>query len=165
MDEATERRFWAKVNKDGPVHPTLGTKCWLWTGCLGGNGYGYVRIKNVSYVSHRVSYEMAGGVIPAGLEIDHLCRVRCCVNPRHLEPVTGRENQIRSPFTLASIFSAKTHCPKGHAYAGDNLRIAVGGGRICRACHSARETARNARNRALRRASQASLLAEPSRLD
>lgn len=112
-----EERFWAKVEKsDG---------CWLWTGAKTTTGYGSVWLDGRSVKAHRVAYELLVGRIPDGLTIDHLCRVRLCVNPAHLEPVTNRENTLRSPQSEASVNARKTHCPKGHPYEGRNLRVWV----------------------------------------
>lgn len=81
--------FWERVNKAGPGG------CWLWTGAVDGNGYGTVTIERVQLSTHRVAYELLVGPIPAGLTIDHLCRVLACCNPAHLEPVTRAENNRR----------------------------------------------------------------------
>lgn len=89
-------------------------------------------------LAHRVAYEIHVGPIPDGLEIDHLCRVRCCVNPDHLEPVTHRENMRRSPSwnSVGRRQKAKTHCPKGHPYSGYNLIVTKSGCRFCRKCQN-----------------------------
>lgn len=122
-----EERFWQKVEKIPEV------TCWLWTGAAVPLGYGHFWNGTRSVPAHRFSYELHVGEIPSGLQIDHLCRVPACVNPQHLEPVTGRENTLRG-VSFAAKNAAVTHCPKGHAYAGDNLRYA-GRGRYCRECH------------------------------
>ncbi len=77
---------------------------------------------------HRYVYELLVGPIPDGFDIDHLCRVRNCVNPEHLEAVTHRENMLRGD-TLAAANAAKTHCPKGHALDGRDTH-----GRYCTTC-------------------------------
>lgn len=82
-------RFWAKVEKSD--------SCWLWTGALfPSNGYGALHLDGAAVPAHRVSYELNVGPIPDGLTIDHLCRVRACVRPDHLEPVTQAENLRRA---------------------------------------------------------------------
>ena len=116
--------------------PTTG--CWLWiAGIRGGTQpYGSFSFQGKSDFAHRVSYRLFVSEIPDGLEIDHLCRVTLCVNPRHLEAVTHRENMLRGEH-LGKFHLRKTHCPQEHPYAGDNLRIAKNGGRLCRACNRA----------------------------
>lgn len=71
--------------------------CWRWIGTRTPEGYGQIRVAvgEVAY-AHRVAYELLVGPIPEGLHIDHLCRVRACVNPAHLEPVTQAENNRRA---------------------------------------------------------------------
>lgn len=130
-------RFWAKVNKNGSIptyRPDLDA-CWLWLGCTSSKGYGEIRGNAGSKMyAHRVSLILIGQVIPATLEVDHLCRVRHCVNPLHLELVTRRTNQLRG-FTLTSRNVAKTHCPQGHPYVEGNIkRRANREGRECRQC-------------------------------
>ena len=83
--------------------------------------------------AHRYAYEELVGPIPEGLQLDHLCRNRSCVNPDHLEPVTCREN-LRRGETLNAANLAKTHCPAGHPYAGENLSITAKGFRECIEC-------------------------------
>jgi HNH endonuclease len=84
-----EQRFWAKVDQGD------GTGCWLWTGAKLHGGYGHMRGGTADTTAHRIAYELLVGPIPKGLEIDHLCRVRACVRPDHLEPVTRAENDRR----------------------------------------------------------------------
>jgi hypothetical protein len=86
-----KERFWSKVDKNGPVHPTLG-KCWIWTAGIFKSGYGQFRFNDVSMTAHCVSYWLDGKTIPTGLHIDHICRNRLCVNPRHLRTVTCKQN-------------------------------------------------------------------------
>lgn len=116
------------------MHVHLGPGgCWLWGLSLDkSTGYGQITIANRVYKAHRVSYEAFVGPIPAGLHIDHLCRVRNCVNPEHLEPVTPLVNTRRSPITHGN----ETHCPQGHAYDEANTYRA-GGRRLCRKCRTA----------------------------
>jgi hypothetical protein len=79
-----EERFWKKVDKSGD--------CWLWTASTNNKGYGKFRIAGKSLYSHRVSYEMNVGPIPQGMQVDHLCYVRNCVNFSHLRLVTHKQN-------------------------------------------------------------------------
>ena len=118
--------------------------CWNWSGSIDGGGYGGFRRSKESggkwIRAHRVSYELFVGPIPSGRCLDHLCRVRSCVNPKHLEPVTIGENCRRGLTGINS--SSKTHCPKGHPYSGDNLYINTYGKRECRSCIRSRSRAR-----------------------
>lgn len=106
------------------------TRCWNWLGVVDSKGYGHMRIGGVQQRVHRASYEAFVGPVPEGLQIDHLCRNRGCVNPGHLEPVSCAENQRRSP--LANV--SKTACPRGHDYA-EHGRV-YRGRRYCRICTS-----------------------------
>jgi len=140
-------RFWSKVDKSGLVpdaRPDLGP-CWLWTASRSG-GYGRFSIGDGKVQAHRFAYELLVGEIPDGLDLDHLCRVRHCVNPTHLEPVTRRVNTLRG-LTIPAAHVAKTHCPQGHEYSEANL-YREGNRRRCRVCHNARCVARQRRRRA-----------------
>ncbi len=110
---------------------------WLWTAYRNRDGYGTLG-KGGKYggmmLAHRASYELFVGRIPKGTEIDHLCRTPACVNPMHLEVVIHKVNLHRGS-GFASVEAAKTHCPQGHAYEGDNVVI-YAGSRVCRICHN-----------------------------
>lgn len=69
--------------------------CWVWMGRINRDGYGHVRVGKKTALAHRAVFEMAAGPVARGLELDHLCRHRCCVNPLHMEAVTHRENVMR----------------------------------------------------------------------
>jgi hypothetical protein len=118
-------RFWSFVDAAGD--------CWLWLGTKS-RGYGtfYHDRHAHSVVAHRWAYEYLCGPIGDGLQLDHLCRNPSCVNPDHLEPVTGAEN-IRRAYP-----TKKTHCPSGHKYEGRNLYIDKRGYRRCRSCNNIR---------------------------
>ena len=98
--------------------------CWIWRlRRMSTEGYGVINVDQRSLMAHRVSYEAFVGPIPEGLQLDHLCRVRECVNPDHLEPVTARVNVLRSPIAQAALNAAKTHCPWGHEYTPENTYL------------------------------------------
>lgn len=116
------------------IIPVTESGCWLWIAGLGTSGYGQIYYRGGTRHAHRVVYEVFKGSIPPGFEIDHLCRVRCCVNPDHLRACTGREN-VLAPWSLAptAINSRKTHCKHGHPYTVENTRHRKTG-RSCRQC-------------------------------
>lgn len=93
--------------------------CWNWTHSCYRNGYAKMAIKAKAYLAHRKFYEHYVGPIPDGLQIDHLCRNRKCVNPKHLEPVTQQEN-INRGVAVPVINRAKTHCFRGHPFTSEN---------------------------------------------
>lgn len=108
------------------------TGCWNWTGSKARHGYGQT-FKGKKVAAHRAMYEMVHGNIPPGLEIDHLCRNKGCVNPAHLEAVTHTENVRRAMPHFTPW--RKTHCKRGHALVEGNLYIRPDNGqRQCLAC-------------------------------
>lgn len=117
--------------------PEPNSGCWLWLGDVAPHGYGRIMINGKRIGAHRYSYQLYKGAIPDDFQIDHLCRVRSCVNPDHLEAVTGRINVLRGK-TIVAENARKTHCSRGHPYSGANLSIKTEGGkfrqRVCRAC-------------------------------
>jgi hypothetical protein len=119
-------------------------ECWLWQGALDKKGYGvYGKPRRFA---HRIVYEEIVGPIPAGLTIDHLCRVKCCVNPAHMEPVTIGENVLRGESVPAQN-ARKSHCHRGHPLSGDNLYVCPtepSRHRRCRECRRMRERAKAA---------------------
>ena len=117
------KRFWARVDQSGD--------CWIWLGSTSGGGR-YGRFGGMQ--AHAWSYIEAGGTIPEGWDIDHLCRTTLCVRPDHLEAVTHRENILRGNAPTA-INARKTHCKRGHELAGDNVRW-FGKDRQHRACRA-----------------------------
>ena len=94
------------------------------------HGYG----KYADRGAHRVVYEFLVGPIQKGLQLDHLCRVRACVNPAHLEPVTAKENTRRSIPYMKSMNRGITQCKRGHEFTTENTNILTEGWRQCRTC-------------------------------
>lgn len=107
--------------------PEPNTGCWLWLGAVS-NGYGRAL---GGKLAHRLMYEREVGAVPDGLDLDHLCRVRSCVNPAHLEPVTRRENLLRGD-TIPRRNAMRNTCANGHAYD----YIDSNGSRHCRTCRN-----------------------------
>ena len=137
-----------------PGHGPYGY-CWLWLGYIAPNGYGRFSVKDYSPTSnsayaHRFSYEQYVDAIPNNFTIDHLCRVRHCVNPVHLEPVTYRENIMRGE-GRASHNAKMVYCEKGHLLDGYNNyhSTAAIGKRCCRICHNERSKLRLRRLRGI----------------
>lgn len=115
--------------------------CWIWMGEIGkrkNEGYGKFSLHQVRHVAHRLVYELVKGPIPDGLYPDHLCRVRCCVNPDHIELVTNRENILRG-VGMGARHAKRTHCSKGHEFTPENTidRYDCPNARRCRICSNA----------------------------
>jgi hypothetical protein len=146
------------------VSPEPNSGCWLWTGAAGGNGYGFYKAKGIGMVAHRWAYTLLRGPIPTGLELDHLCRVRYCVNPAHLEPVTRSENARRGMTgrdpgaaerlrngieAIRRKWAAVAHCSRGHAF--DEINTLWRGKdkrqRDCKECAKLRQHEFHARKR------------------
>lgn len=129
--------------------------CWLWQAGRTPDGYGQFHVgsrvdgtrRNVN--AHRWIYQQLVGSIAHGLHLDHLCRVRHCVNPEHLEPVTPKINTLRGE-TVSAANAAKVACAQGHPLSGENLRIRSDGHRACRTCVRRWDAERYARDEARR---------------
>lgn len=132
-------RFWSKVDKTG--------ECWTWTAYINPFGYGRYWTGSTTSVAHRVSYEAVKGNVPEGFDLDHLCRVRHCVRPDHLEPVTRREN-IRRGVSHVAGQMARGSCGRGHPYDSKNSYVDGRGKRVCRTC--VRDKVREQRSRGIR---------------
>lgn len=117
-------RFWSKVDRSDP------DGCWIWLAARAGpnrtDQYGSFWNGERNVGAHRFSYELANGPVPAGLDLDHLCRVRLCVRPDHLEPVTRVVN-VRRRY-------GEHHCRLGHEYTEQNTYIDKNGWRACVEC-------------------------------
>lgn len=136
-----------RTQSDGNALPKFfvdSNGCWIWT--RGGNTAGYVQWKERGEDRgrniHVVFWEVFNGPVPDGLEVDHLCRVRRCVNPAHMEVVTHKVNTLRGDNPTA-INARKTHCKRGHKFTSENTDIQpINRGRylarVCRKCRSAR---------------------------
>jgi hypothetical protein len=125
--------------------------CWLWVGTVVKSGYGHIRCGDKVRGAHVVSYEHFVGPVPEGLHLDHLCRVRCCVNPQHLEAVTCKENIRRG------LRGPRKYCPRGHPYDAINTGVQLIRGkhwRYCLPCRRMLDRARLARLRAASRGTQ-----------
>jgi len=119
-----QERFWAKV-QGGDVDT-----CWIWSASLKvRTGYGAFRIGERIHSTHKLAYEWMVGPVPEGLELDHLCRHRACVNPWHLEPVTPLVNSRRG----ARCRATTTECANGHSWAKETT-VFYGGYRKCLTC-------------------------------
>jgi hypothetical protein len=110
-----------------------GSGCWPWVGHLDRSGYGTFFFSGVKVPAYRFAYEIARGLIPDHLEIDHLCRSRSCVRPDHLQAVPHRVNQLRGSGFVA-VRARQTHCKRGHEFTEANTRRLKNGCRNCRAC-------------------------------
>ena len=117
-------RFWATVTpgSDG---------CLIWTGARNPKGYGTFRTEEGTASAHRWAYTFRYGSIPDGMEIDHLCFIRACVNPDHMEPVTHAENVRRGRHNQNH---GKDKCIHGHRFDEQNTSLDTLGKRVCRVC-------------------------------
>ena len=118
-------RFWDRVR--------FTDSCWLWTSTIDTIGYGRFNLRGGYSYAHRWAYEFCVGKIPSHLQIDHLCRIRHCVNPGHLEAVTVGQNVLRG-VGITAAQARQTHCKRGHEFNEENTYVKPQGGRVCRTC-------------------------------
>lgn len=132
LNDGKAARLWERLH-DNDITPG---NCWVPRyKCRNHAGYARIWTRNGTKRQHRLLFELYRGAIPQGMETDHLCSRRECVNPWHLELVTHTENLKRSRKGNRGAWNAvKTHCPQGHEYAGENLYVNPQGKRFCRAC-------------------------------
>lgn len=148
-DARLSPHFWARVRQ-------ADNGCWLWKLKPAANGYGRYKIRDERYMAHRFVYETVVGPVPSGMQVDHVCHSvdsgceggdgclhRRCVNPAHLEPVTGLVNTLRS-----IELNRDACCPKGHPYDVLNTGYTGSGSRYCKACAQAQRRERYAAKRA-----------------
>lgn len=135
-------RFLEKITIDS-------SECWIWNSVKDAGGYGLFRVNGKWVKTHRYTFEMAGGTLNESLVIDHLCKVRECCNPHHLEQVTMGENTRRGNAVKNRKAQAATitKCVQGHEFTPDNT-YEYKGRRMCKACRaSRRNVARDARRK------------------
>jgi hypothetical protein len=113
--------------------------CWLWTGCMSAGGYGLIDAYSKLHRAHRLVYTLLRGPIPPRLTLDHLCRVRSCVNPAHVEPVTLRENVLRG-MGPSAVAARRQTCAQSHPLTPENTYRwqKKPKQRRCRICHAER---------------------------
>lgn len=122
-----------KKRLDGKYRKDAVTGCWLWLGRPNRDGYGTLKIDGKAERAHVVSFVVYKGDVPAGLEIDHLCCVRACIAPYHLEAVTHKENVLRGN-SPAALNARKVACKRGHVFTDENTYLKKDGGRQCQTC-------------------------------
>lgn len=148
MPQSSEDKFWMRVEKRQP------DECWKWKGPISKKGYGVFNYGKNVVGAHRVHFLM-NGLIHKDMVVDHVCRNRACVNPRHLRLVTHRQNAIENSVSFSAVNAAKKKCVRGHALVGESVRIrdsAKGPIRECLVCKRIRQEERNAQRTASRKA-------------
>lgn len=125
--ESLSKRFFQKINK------TL--NCWIWVAHIHSSGYGSMTFKNKAMFAHRASYFLFNGNLIKGLSIDHICRNKLCVNPKHLRQVTKKQNALENSNSPSAINSRKKNCIRGHEFNKENTYVRPDrNGRMCRVC-------------------------------
>lgn len=130
LDAPILRRLLSKAER-------VDSGCLLWRGVLTPAGYGVIKVRvgnsSLRRAAHRLAYEAQRGAIPEGLVLDHLCRVRNCIEVTHLEAVTQRTNVLRGIGPSAKN-ARKSRCQNGHSFDAPNTRFDRFGKRRCRSC-------------------------------
>ena len=143
-----EIRFWPKVNKDGPIHPKLKTRCWVWTAGVSRFGYGELAIGGGKKIrAHRFAWVLSHGPVPNGLFVLHRCDNPPCVNPEHLWLGTRVDNiaDMVAKGRGSSGYRNATCCKRGHPFAPPHLQIMSNGYRRCRTCATEQQRLRRER--------------------
>lgn len=147
-------RFWSKVDKAGPLPPTrpdLGP-CWLWVRGKK-HGYGWLRAGGGTFMAHRIAFAISGGVLERNKTIDHLCRVRACQNPAHLEAVPILTNMRRATGSASEVARMREACVHGHLFTPENTYVeASKTGRPQRKCKACRAAIQERRKQAVKAA-------------
>lgn len=136
-----------KLDKYSVPEPNSG--CVLWLGTTNPKGYGRVYHQGRTHNAHRLAWETKQGPIPEGLTVDHLCRVRSCVNIGHMEIVPNRINVLRG-VGLTAINASKAICKRGHDFTPENTHRRndkYQSSRDCRACRRIVDRRRRAKER------------------
>ena len=150
------RRLLARIERYSVPEPNSG--CVLWIGELNGQDYARIPVGSHKYgkrrriLVHRFMFELANGPLHPGLEPDHKCRVRCCIEPNHMEAVTRSLNTKRGWDALSDRSRPrraplKTRCAHGHPLSGRNLYVTADGRRHCRTCALRRGREHRARSK------------------
>ncbi len=135
MNISNAARFLRKVELRGD--------CLIWTGAINPAGYARFWLNGGARQAHQVAYQAKNGLIPGGLELDHLCRNRACVNVDHLEAVTAQINQLRG-YGVSGINARRTECIRGHVFDEANTYVNPIGQRKCRICQKVGQRRRRA---------------------
>jgi hypothetical protein len=133
MDLAVREYIQARIAVENHGYAT---RCWIWKLALNASGYGqgFPPGSKRPDTAHRFTYREYVGEIPNGLHLDHLCRVRDCCNPDHLEPVTPAENARRAIPYNPHFWRKRERCQRGHELSGRNVMLSPNGERRCRTC-------------------------------